>query len=72
MVGNEEKEMTERVLMPVMEGKVIKSMIKRKHAAGDKFTSLLLILFTDGTAMEIASVNFSDGSHGLALDQYEA
>jgi len=55
-----------------MEGKVIKSMIKRKHAAGDKFTSLLMILFTDGTAMEIASVNFSDGSHGLALDQYEA
>jgi hypothetical protein len=64
--------MTKQVLMPVMEGKVIKSMSKRQHVAGDKFTSLLVILFTDGTAMEVASVNFSDGSHGLALDQYEA
>jgi hypothetical protein len=72
MVDNKENEMTDRILMPVMEGKVIKSMEKRKHVAGDKFTSLLVIQFTDGTSMDIVSVNFSDGSHGLAVDQYEA
>jgi hypothetical protein len=72
MVDNKEKAMAHRVLMPVMEGKVIKSMEKRVHVAGDKFTTLMLIIFTDGSSMELTSVNFSDGTHGISIDQHEA
>lgn len=51
-------------------GKTIKSMEYRVSEHGDKFTTLILIIFTDDSSIELTPREMTDGSTQIRMDEY--
>jgi hypothetical protein len=56
-----EKNMGQRVRMTGVEGKTVESIEYRVSKYGANYTNLVLIIFTDGTSMEMSPVRCADG-----------